>query len=136
MPLGHLNHIQIRTAKLDATRDFFVDILGLNDGFRPNFPERGHWLYCHDSDVPFVHLTEDPSDGEPRTSRGATGSGLDHMAMCGTDVEEMIDRLEKNGVEYEKVVARGGAMIQLYVHEPNGLKIELGYFPDEETAAS
>ncbi len=136
MPLNGLNHIQIRTPKLDETRDFFVKILDLTDGFRPNFPERGHWLYCAGGDVPFVHLTEDPCDGEPRTVKGASGSGVDHMAMFGTDVDEMIDRLESNGIEYEKVVARGGAMIQLYVHEPNGLKIELGYFPEDEKAAA
>jgi catechol 2,3-dioxygenase-like lactoylglutathione lyase family enzyme len=132
MPLTTLNHIQIRTSKLDQTRDFFVDILGLNDGFRPNFPERGHWLYCAGSDVPLVHLTEDPCDGQPRTVKGATGTGVDHMAMFGTDVDDMIARLEREGVDYDKVVARGGSMIQLYVHEPNGLKIELGYFPGDE----
>jgi hypothetical protein len=33
-------------------------------------------------------------------------------------------------------VARGGSMIQLYVHEPNGLKIEFGFFPEEEKAAA
>ncbi|NQU71501.1 MAG: hypothetical protein HQ514_13190, partial [Rhodospirillales bacterium] len=53
----------------------------------------------------------------------------------GTDVDEMIGRLERNDVEYDKVIARGGAMIQLYVHEPNGLKIELGFFPEEEKSA-
>ena len=67
-----------------------------------------------------------------RPVKGATGSGVDHMAMFGTDADEMIERLERNDVRYEKVVARGGAMIQLYVHEPNGLKIELGYFPNHE----
>ncbi len=132
MPLNSLNHLQIRTSALGETRDFFVEALGLVDGFRPNFPERGHWLYCPGSDVPFVHLTEDACEGEPRTTKGATGNGVDHMAMFGTDVDEMIARLEHAGVQYDKVVARGGSMIQLYVHEPNGLKIELGFFPEQD----
>jgi catechol 2,3-dioxygenase-like lactoylglutathione lyase family enzyme len=132
MPLKVLNHVQIRTSKLDETRNFFVDALGLTDGFRPNFPERGHWLYCEGDDAPFVHLTEDPCEGQPRTVKDATGTGVDHMALFGTDVDEMIGRLDRNGVAYDKVVARGGSMIQLYVHEPNGLKIELGFFPQEE----
>ena len=136
MPLSSLNHIQIRTPKLDETREFFVGVLGLVDGFRPNFPERGHWLYCPDSDVPFVHLTEDACEGEPRTVREATGAGLDHMAMFGTDVDDMIERLERNGVEFDKVVARGGSMVQLYVNEPNGLRIELEFFPEQDKAAA
>ena len=76
MPLDSLNHLQIRTSALGETRDFFVEALGLVDGFRPNFPERGHWLYCSGSDVPFVHLTEDPCEGEPRTKKGATGNEI------------------------------------------------------------
>lgn len=115
MPLKVLNHVQIRTSKLDETRNFFVDVLGLTDGFRPNFPERGHWLYCEGDDSPFVHLTEDPCEGPPRTVKGATGIGVDHMALFGTDVD---------------------SMIQLYVHEPNGLKFEFGFFPEEEKAAA
>jgi len=136
MPLKMLNHVQIRTSKLDDTRNFFVDVLGLIDGFRPNFPERGHWLYCEGDDAPFVHLTKDPCEGQPRPVKGATGAGVDHMALFGTDVDAMIASLESNHVEYDKVVARGGGMIQLYVHEPNGLKIELGFFPEEEKAAA
>jgi catechol 2,3-dioxygenase-like lactoylglutathione lyase family enzyme len=136
MPLKMLNHVQIRTSKLDDTRNFFVDVLGLIDGFRPNFPERGHWLYCEGDDAPFVHLTEDPCEGQPRTVKGATGTGVDHMALFGTDVDAMIASLENNNVDYDKVVARGGVMVQLYVHEPNGLKIELGFFPEEEKAAA
>ena len=131
-----LNHIQIRTSKLDETRNFFVDVLGLTDGFRPIFPERGHWFYCDGDDAPFVHLTEDACEGPPCTVKGATGTGVDHMALFGTDVDSMIASLESNDVEFEKVVARGGSMIQLYVHEPNGLKIELGFFPEEEKAAA
>lgn len=136
MPLKVLNHIQIRTSKLDETRNFFVDVLGLTDDFRPNFPERGHWLYCDGDDAPFVHLTEDACEGPPRTVKGATGTGVDHMALFGTDVDSMIASLESNDVEFEKLVARGRSMIQLYVHEPNGLKIELGFFPEEEKASS
>ena len=73
---------------------------------------------------------------QPRTVKGATGTGVDHMALFGTDVDAMIASLERNGVDYDKEVARGGSMIQLYVHEPNGLKIELGLFPEEEKAAA
>ena len=63
MPLKVLNHVQIRTSMFTETRNFFVDVLGMIDGFQPNFPERGHWLYCEGDDAPFVHLTEDSCEG-------------------------------------------------------------------------
>ena len=38
MPTYHLNHVNIRTADLEATRDFYSDVIGLEVGFRPPFP--------------------------------------------------------------------------------------------------
>ena len=37
MSLSTLDHCSIRTAKLPETRDFYVDILGMVDGPRPDF---------------------------------------------------------------------------------------------------
>ncbi len=33
-----LNHISIRTTDIEATRHFYVDVLGLQVGPRPDFP--------------------------------------------------------------------------------------------------
>ena len=37
MPLNTLHHCSIRTLKLQKTRDFYVDVLGMEDGKRPSF---------------------------------------------------------------------------------------------------
>ena len=55
MAINELNHINIRTVKMEETKDFFVDVVGLEIGFRPDFPSHGYWLYC--GDVPIVHLS-------------------------------------------------------------------------------
>ena len=63
MPAQSLNHYTIRVRDLEATKDFYCDIVGLTVGDRPplNFP--GYWLYC--GGVPTVHLigyrAEDPA---------------------------------------------------------------------------
>jgi catechol 2,3-dioxygenase-like lactoylglutathione lyase family enzyme len=44
-----LNHYSIRTADLDACRRFYVDVLGLEVGPRPNFSFPGLWLYAGDT---------------------------------------------------------------------------------------
>ena len=54
MPLTELHHCSIRTEKLEETRDFYVDILGMEDGERPSFNFSGHWLYVEGK--PVVHL--------------------------------------------------------------------------------
>ena len=51
-----LEHVTIRCAQLQRTRDFYVDLMGLTEGERPDFPFRGHWLYL--GGIPVVHLVE------------------------------------------------------------------------------
>jgi len=54
MALNALHHVTVQTDDLEATRDFYRDILGLTVGFRPNLDFPGYWLYC--GDIPVVHL--------------------------------------------------------------------------------
>src|SRR5437764_6144483 len=54
MALNALHHVTVQTTDLEATRDFYRDVLGLKVGFRPDLDFPGYWLYC--GDVPVVHL--------------------------------------------------------------------------------
>ena len=38
MSISGLDHFNIRARDMDAMRDFFVDVIGLTVGDRPNFP--------------------------------------------------------------------------------------------------
>jgi catechol 2,3-dioxygenase-like lactoylglutathione lyase family enzyme len=54
MGINVLHHVTVKTDDLEATRDFYRDVLGLEVGFRPDLDFSGYWLYC--GDVPVVHL--------------------------------------------------------------------------------
>jgi catechol 2,3-dioxygenase-like lactoylglutathione lyase family enzyme len=113
-----LNHINIVTRKLDETRDFFVGVLGLAEGARPNFPFEGYWLYAGDKAV--VHLMSlDMTPG-----RGAS-SPLDHAAFDVASLDAAKRRLTEHGVEFREAVVSPGRG-QLFLHDPNGVQIELG----------
>ena len=73
MAIKELNHINIRTDQMEETKDFFVDVVGLEIGFRPDFDSHGYWLYC--GEVPIVHLSLSDPEGDPRTV--AAGRGKD-----------------------------------------------------------
>ena len=49
MSITSLNHINIRTDLMEETKDFYVDIVGLSVGFRPDFDDHGYWLYADDT---------------------------------------------------------------------------------------
>ena len=78
--LTALDHVNIRTARVDALAAFYCDVLGLARGPRPSFSFGGAWLYCGEGAV--VHLVEDasatrpPPAGDPPT--------LSHFAFRGT----------------------------------------------------
>ena len=126
----HLNHINIRTADLEGTRDFYASVFGLVEGFRPPFPTPGYWMYA--GDTPIVHISPSEPNSPARTNPDGMGDGLDHFAMWGSGLDEQISTLERNGIEYEKILAGGGRVIQLFFTDPNGAGIELGFDPTAE----
>jgi len=126
-----LEHVTIRCAQLQRTRDFYVELMGLTEGERPNFPFRGHWLYL--GAIPVVHLVE-ASDSAgawgrdiviPKAEDG-TGS-FDHVAFRGDDFAAMRARLQKAGVTFKERVVPGGALSQLFVPDPEGVLVEINF---------
>jgi catechol 2,3-dioxygenase-like lactoylglutathione lyase family enzyme len=114
-----LNHVNIVTAKLDETRDFFTDVLGLTVGYRPDFGVPGWWLYA--GDKPVVHLIA-PAEGE---AARPTPSPFDHAAFEIADADAAMARLKQHGVSFRQFDAPDGRARQLFFREPNGVTIEL-----------
>ena len=126
----HLNHINIRTADLEGTRDFYATVFGLEEGFRPTFPAPGYWMYA--GDAPIVHISPSEPDSPARTNPDGMGDGLDHFAMWGSGLDDQIATLERCGIEYEKLLVADRRVVQLFFKDPNGAAIELGFDPEAE----
>jgi catechol 2,3-dioxygenase-like lactoylglutathione lyase family enzyme len=45
MPLGGLQHYTIEPSDLERTKDFYCEVLGLENGDRPPLDFPGYWLY-------------------------------------------------------------------------------------------
>ena len=129
-----LNHVNIRTEDLEETRDFYVNVIGLEEGFRPPFPNPGYWMYA--GDMPVVHISPCDTESAARTNPAGMGAGLDHFALWGAGLEAQLATLELHGVSFTKRLAGGGAVIQVFFEDPNGVQIELGYDPAVEGVTS
>ena len=142
MLINSLDHCSIRTTKLQETRDFFVDILGLEDGERPDFPFPGAWLYTDSTAV--IHLIgvdpDDPSGlqqylgGEIRAEALQGSGAFDHFAFNIDNPDTLISRLEKNGYPYRERQVPNMNLFQIFVEDPNGITIELNYWGEDEVA--
>jgi catechol 2,3-dioxygenase-like lactoylglutathione lyase family enzyme len=130
MPLTKLEHYLVLTDDLDATRDFYVQALGMHVGFRPPLAFPGYWVYV--GDTPCIHIAEwktytAHSNGKGiEVSTRAAGTGpVDHIASNAHDYDEVVGRLERYGVEARRNEQPGGLLRQLFLQDPNGVKIEI-----------
>lgn len=134
MPLSRLDHYSIRTEKLEETRRFYADIMGLVEGDRPPFPFPGAWMYRDGQAV--VHIVGiDPNDSAglqgylgDRAAGDSTGTGtIDHVAFTATDLADMHARLRAHDCEWRDRTVPSLGLHQVFVVDPNGVTIELNY---------
>jgi catechol 2,3-dioxygenase-like lactoylglutathione lyase family enzyme len=128
-----LEHVTIRCARRQQTRDFYVELLGLTEGARPDFPFRGHCLYL--GGVPVIHLVEaadkgsawaKPASSEPGAAGTDTGP-FDHVAFQGADFDAMRARLTDAGIAFRERIVPGGELKQLFVPDPEGVLVEINF---------
>ena len=130
MGINVLHHVTVKTDDLEATRDFYRDVLGLEVGFRPDLDFPGYWLYS--GGVATVHLmgTRKPREGivVRGTEKKYDDTGrLDHIAFAATDVEGVRKRLQSHNVKFrESIVPRTGDT-QFFMYDPDGVGVELNF---------
>jgi catechol 2,3-dioxygenase-like lactoylglutathione lyase family enzyme len=142
MPLQHLEHFLIQTGDMAATRDWYVRVLGLRVGEHPDFKFPVCWMYIGDTDV--IHITEggkNVSENRKRylgqQSDALTGTGvIDHVAFRCSGLEEMMERLKTAQVPFSKRQVDDQGLFQLFLLDPNGIKVELNFAAAEAAGIS
>jgi catechol 2,3-dioxygenase-like lactoylglutathione lyase family enzyme len=122
MSVGMLDHFNIRTRRLNDTVRFYEDILGLQNGDRPNFSFPGAWMYSEGR--PVVHLVDISPTSEPQKPDSGV---VHHVAFASRDFNGMKQRLQSKGMAFDTRQVPGGELWQIFVRDPNGVMIELNY---------
>lgn len=133
MPLSHLEHFLIQTDDINTTRDWYVNVLGFREGPSPDFKFPVIWLYLGGHDI--VHLTQGGKNvSENRKSYlgqhsdAISGTGVvDHIAFRCTGLRDMMEHLEENQVQFNSRMVSDQGLFQLFLIDPNGVKVELNY---------
>jgi catechol 2,3-dioxygenase-like lactoylglutathione lyase family enzyme len=133
MPLSYMEHFLLQTEDIEATRDWYVKLLGFRVGPSPDFKFPVYWLYLGDRDV--LHITtggKDVSENRKKyvgqESQASTGTGvIDHVAFRATGLLDMIEHLKKNGVDFKERQVDDQGLYQLFLFDPNGVKVELNF---------
>jgi catechol 2,3-dioxygenase-like lactoylglutathione lyase family enzyme len=138
--LHQVDHFLIQTADLGQTRDWYVRALGMTEGWHPDFKFPVVWLYIGQKDV--LHLTEGGANVSAnrkkylgQQSEAVSGSGVvDHIAFAATGLAETMSHFKSLGLEFKQRMVSDQGLYQLFLFDPNGVKIELN-FPNAEAIA-
>ena len=133
MPLSHIEHFLLQTADMEKTREWYVSVLGMRVGPSPDFKFPVFWLYVGDKDV--VHVTEGGrgvSENRKKyvgqQSDAVSGTGVvDHIAFRATGLREMMTHLKSLSIDFKQRRVDDQGLYQLFMFDPNGIKIELNY---------
>lgn len=125
----HIEHINI-SAPMDLliqVRDFYCNIFGLTEGFRPKSTIGGFWLYSGERAL--IHLAE--SNQHYRNERQGY---LDHIAFQTTGLEKVISKLKTTDVEFTHDYFPEINMTQLFFKDPAGTGVEVNFLNESYSA--
>ena len=122
MTIEGMNHFNVLTDDVEATRRFYADVIGLTEGERPPLGFPGIWFYA--GGHPILHVS---AAKLPETRGGV----IDHMAFSATDLKGTAARLEAKGVKFVLRQQVGTRIWQIFCHDPMGAKVELDFDPSE-----
>lgn len=128
-----LDHVNITSTVCEATKDFYVDVVGLRVGDRPPFAFGGYWLYA--GEFPVVHLNDalSPGSTHPRDSHGM--AALDHVSFRMAGIGEVRKKIEGLGLKHRITVVPRTGDVQIFVDDPNGVTVELTFGASEMSDA-
>ncbi|MCE2525273.1 MAG: VOC family protein [Acidimicrobiia bacterium] len=132
MTINSLDHYNIETARLEETVEFYAEVLGLSRGYRPSsIPVPGAWMYAGGHAC--IHINEVSDD-----MAGPTGP-INHVAFETAnepgDYDTMKADLAARGLPFDEADSRPMIPLrQIFVHDPNGIRLELNYRDQPLTA--
>jgi catechol 2,3-dioxygenase-like lactoylglutathione lyase family enzyme len=142
MGIKKLAHFAIRTVNLEGSKSFYVNVIGLKEGFRPAFNFPGAWLYQGDdvSDYGVVHLIgldrSDPAGlkdylGDRGEDTLLGSASIDHIAFLAEGLEDVRSRLSSRGLAYRERTVPTLGLHQVFVEDPSGITVELNFAAEE-----
>ena len=121
MAIQGMNHFNVLTDDVEKTRRFYVDVVGLAEGDRPDLGFDGAWLYAGGRAI--LHVS--------RVKSLPPAGVIDHMAFSASDLKATVARMKERGIEHVVRQQVGTRIWQLFCHDPMGAKVELDFDPSE-----
>ena len=120
-----LDHVTLVVKDLEATRQFYVEILGMREVERPAFSFAGKWFQAG---ATLVHVTLEGDRTGPAGQGVAEGrtSRSNHFAFIVPDAQRAAEFLQGRGLPiFAGPQKRPDGATQVFVLDPDGYMVEL-----------
>lgn len=119
MALHRLDHYNIETVLPEETVRFYTQVLGLTNApeRRPSLDQPGTWILVGGHPAIHVNFVDD--------DRGGPTGPIDHVAFEGSGFDETCAHLTALGASYETVLSPQFDLKQVFIFDPNGVRIEI-----------
>lgn len=123
-----LFHLAIKTANLEATRAFWVGVIGLREIARPDFGYPGAWLACgQPGGQAIIHVyAGGPALGDAGQVPSGTGA-IDHVSLACSGYHAYVARFRAARLDWREFLVPGTTLWQLFVYDPSGVQLELTF---------
>jgi catechol 2,3-dioxygenase-like lactoylglutathione lyase family enzyme len=130
MTVQALDHINIITADLDGTCDFYADLLGLERRNAPSplTPQTAQWMFDReDRAILHINSLDCMRAYDREVAPGPTGS-IHHIALRCEGYSDIISRLVARGADHQVNLIEAIGLRQVFTLDPNGVLLELNFF--------
>jgi len=131
IPIQGIDHAAINTADLDRSLEFYTKVLGLKVTDRePSKPGIEYFLDCGSS---LIGLIQGDPKGEKHLLQN-DGLGGNHISfrVNSRDFDQAVEELKKSNVPIQFVKKREKSW-SVYFNDPDGNKLEITAWPEEDT---
>lgn len=133
MEVKALDHVNVITADIDATADFYAAILGLErrDGPPELLPDQVQWMFdSAGRAVVHINHTDCPRAFDRPVHPGEPTGAIHHVAFACTGFDALIAKLEAAGHAFQVNTLESIGLRQVFVADPNAVILELNFFGD------
>ena len=125
--IKQLDHVNVRTTRLDEMIQWYGEMLGMRTGPRPDFSFPGAWLYA--GDHPAIHLVgvEEEPGADPSDLK------LEHFALSATGIADLLERAKAADERVSVRKVPSFPIVQVNLWDPDGNHIHID-FTEEEAA--
>lgn len=126
MKINKLDHVNIRTSRLEIMVGWYTEILGMKSGKRPDFPFDGAWMYAGEQAV--VHLVKVGADKVAKVEGNLT---LEHFAFSAQGLNDFEEKLTRLDIPFRRSDIAEINRAQINIWDPDGNHIHVDFRLDE-----